>query len=391
MERQHALLNASSSNIWLECTRAARFAERFPKSVSDYALEGELCHSIATDLLFYRLKQMTKRVYLAKLAEHREHRLYDKEMDGYAEGFVNYVLEIYHTVKQNGWADIWIETRVDYGHIAPEGFGHLDVGILSSGRIDVIDLKYGKGVPVSAIVNPQLGLYAVGLIKAVEVIGEEFKDLHLHIYQPRIDNISVFHTTVKDCLHWAEGTVKRKAALAFKGEGDFVPGKHCRFCAALPKCKAAANRVGELNKYEQKLPWELSNEEIADALLLGELLDIWLTSIKDYSNAEARKGQKFPGFKLVRGKSDRRYIKDSDYEISQTLIKKGHTPEDIFVTKLKGIGEMERLLGPDGFKKLLGKFVEKPEGAPTLVPETDKRPAINGKDGILKAFKDIKI
>lgn len=390
MEREHSLLNPSSCSIWSNCTPAARFGEKFEKKSSDYADEGTLCHAIATDLLNYRLKRLDKRGYLVNLAMHRAHRLYDPtEMERHAEAFVNYVLGLYHSYQQKGWVDIYIEIRVDYDHIAPEGYGHLDVGIVSPKTIDVIDLKYGKGVPVSAIVNPQLGLYGVGLIEH-QRFTDEFENLNLHIFQPRLDNISVFNTTVKECMKWAEGKIKKAALLAFKGEGEYNAGTWCRFCAALPKCKAAADRNTELAKYEFKIPYELDNDEVAEVLLLGETLVNWYTSVKEYATAEARKGAKFPGFKMVNGKSNRRYIDGKQEHIIKVLRKAGYSDEQIMKSALLGIGEMEKLLGGEGFNKMLGKFVVKPPGAPALVPETDRRSAMHGKAGAQNDFKNIK-
>jgi hypothetical protein len=391
MERQHSLLGPSSSGIWLNCTPAPRFAEKFEKKVSDYADEGTLCHDIAADLLNYRLKRLGKREYLVNLAKHRSHRLYDPtEMERHAEAFVNYVLAIYDSYRQKGWADIYVEIRVDYSHVVQEGYGHLDVGIISPKTIDIVDLKYGKGVPVSAVVNPQLGLYAVGVIED-QRFTDEFEILNLHIFQPRIDNISVFNTTVQECNKWAQGTVKKKAALAYKGEGDFYAGSWCRFCAALPKCKAAKDRNTELAKFDFKLPYELDNDEIAEALLLGENLITWYTGVKEYATAEARKGAKFPGFKMVNGKSNRRYIDGKEESIIKALTKAGYTDKQIKKSILLGIGEMEKLLGAEGFNKMLGKFVVKPPGAPALVPETDRRSAMHGKAGAQNDFKNIKI
>jgi hypothetical protein len=391
MDRDHSIFGPSSANIWLNCTPAARFGEKFEKKSSDYADEGTLCHDIAADLLNYRLKRLSKREYLVKLATHRNHRLYDPfEMERHAEAFVNYVLEILYSYRQKGWSDIYVETRIDYSHIVPEGYGHLDVAIISPKTIDVIDLKYGKGVPVSAIVNPQLGLYAVGVIEDQRFI-DEFEKLNLHIYQPRIDNISVFNTTVQACMKWAQGTVKKKAALAYKGEGDYNPGSWCRFCAALPKCKAAADRHTSLAKLDFKLPYELDNDEVAEVLLLGETLVNWYTSVKEYATAEARKGIKFPGFKMVNGKSNRRYAEGKQELIIKALKKAGYTDEQIKKSTLLGIGEMEKLLGDAGFTKLLGKFVVKPPGAPALVPETDRRSAMHGKAGAQHDFKTVKI
>ena len=390
MEREHSLLNASASDTWLNCTRAPRFAAQFEKKNSDYAEEGTLCHSIATDLIMYRLGMLVKRVYLTRLAEYKLHRLYDPEMNGYALAFAEYVLNIYYAAKKRGWADIWIETKVDYSHIAPEGFGHLDIAILSAGTIDIIDFKYGKGIPVSALANSQLSLYALGVIKAAELLSDEFKTLNLHIHQPRIDNISVYNTTVDDCVKWANQVVKKKAKLAFDGAGKFVPGKWCRFCAALPKCKAAASHHKNLVKHNFVMPYELSNDDIADILLLGQTLETWLTAVKDYAQSEAKKGVKFPGLKLVSGRANRKYKEGKEAAIKAALKKKGFKESQFTAVQLLGIGAMEKLLGVVEFGKVLGKFVEKPEGAPTLVPETDKREPI-GKDRALKAFKNIKI
>jgi hypothetical protein len=391
MERDHSIFGPSSASIWLNCTPAARFGAKFEKKSSDYADEGTLCHDIAADLLNYRLKRLSKREYLVNLAAHRSHRLYDPfEMERHAEAFVNYVLEILYLYQQKGWADIYVETRVDYSHVVQEGYGHLDVAIISPKTIDVIDLKYGKGVPVSAIVNPQLGLYAIGVIEDQRFI-DEFEKLNLHIFQPRIDNISVFNTTVQECIKWAQGTVKKKAALAFKGEGDFNAGSWCRFCAALPKCKTAADRHTSLAKLDFKLPYELDNDEVAEVLLLGETLVNWYTSVKEYATAEARKGAKFPGFKMVNGKSNRRYAEGKQEDIIKALKKAGYTDDQIKKSSLLGIGEMEKLLGDAGFTKLLGKYVVKPPGAPALVPETDRRSAMHGKAGAQNDFKTVKI
>lgn len=391
MERLHSLLGPSSSGIWLNCTPAARFAEKFENIASDYADEGTLCHDIAADLANYRLKRMSKRDYLVNLAKHRSHRLYDAiEMERHAEAFVNYVLALYDSYRQKGWASIYIETRVDYDHVAPEGFGHLDVAIVSPSTIDVVDLKYGKGVPVSAVVNPQLGLYAVGVLED-QRFTDEFEKVNLHIFQPRLDNISVFNTTVKECMNWALGTVKRQAALAFKGEGSFRAGSWCKFCKARPKCKAAANYHTGLAKFDFKLPYELDNDEVAEVLLLGESLVNWYMSVKEYATSEARKGAKFPGFKMVNGKSNRRYADGKQDLIIKALKRAGYSEKEIMKSTLLGIGEMEKLLGGGGFKKLLGKYVVKPPGAPALVPETDKRSAMHGKAGAQSDFKNIKL
>jgi len=389
MERSHSIFGPSGAEIWLHCTPAARFGAMFEKKASTYADEGTLCHDIATDLIAYRVKRLSKKEYLKRLAVHKAHGLYKIEMDHYSESFANYVLEIFFSYKLKGWADIWIETRVDYSHLVPEGYGHLDIAILSPGVIDIIDLKYGKGVPVSAIANPQLSLYGIGVIEATKFI-ERFKKVNLHIYQPRLDNISVFNTTTEECIKWGEDKVRQRAQLAFKGEGDFVPGSHCMFCPAKPRCKAAAEKHKAMAQYDFMLPYELDNEQIAEILHSGEQLINWFNSVKDYANAEARKGVKFAGFKLVEGKSNRRFKANTEAEITTRLKKLGFSPTAFSKNQLIGIIEMEGLLGKERFERELGKFIEKPPGTPTLVPITDRRHAIQGKEGAINDFQTIK-
>jgi len=390
MEREHSLLNPSSANIWLTCTRAPRFAEKFEKKTSNYADEGTLCHSIATDQLNCRLGRLSKKDYQKQLAFHRDHELYKDEMERYAEGFVSYVLDLYYVYKQKGCVDIWIEKRIDYSHIAPEGYGHLDVCILSPSIIDVIDFKYGKGIPVSAIANVQLGLYALGVIEAT-LFYDEFEKVNLHIYQPRIDNISTYTNTVQEYIRWGNTTVKKAAQLAYNGEGDFRAGTHCRWCPAKINCKASTDYHTSLAKYDFKVPYEMDIEEIAEALLIGESLVNWYNAIKEYASEEARKGVKVPGFKLVAGKSMRKYADSKQEEIVKALLKAGYKKEQIEKSSLIGITEMTKLLGEGKLNKLLGKYIIKPPGIPTLVPESDRRKSINGKEGAKQDFKNIKI
>lgn len=389
MEREHSLLNASSANIWLTCTRAPRFAEKFEKSSSVYADEGTLCHAIATDLLLYRLDRIGRKDYLKQLAKHRSHKLYQSEMDGFAEAFADYCIGIYDQHKTKGWAVIWVELKVDYSHVAPEGYGHLDVSIVAANTIHVIDFKYGKNY-VSAIANPQLSLYAIGVIEAATHF-DELSNVTLHIHQPRIDNIDTYSNTVEEFTRWGNTTVKKAADLAFQGKGDFRPGVHCRYCAARPKCKASTDYHLALGKFEKELPYEMSDEDIAEVLAIGESLVQWYESVKEYARDAARKGKKFSGYKLVAGKSIRKYVEGKEVEISSRLRKEGYSTQQITKNQLLGIVEMEKLLSPGKFIKVLGKYVIKPPGIPTLVPETDKRSAITGTEGAKEAFKNLKI
>lgn len=392
MERQHSLLNPSSSNIWSTCTPSARFAEKFEKKESDYAEEGTLCHFIATDLILFRLKRISSREYFSKLKLYKQHRLYQPEMLDYANQFADYVFAIYDIRKMQGPTDIIIEATVDFSGFVPDGYGHLDVSILTDDAIEVIDLKYGKGVSVSAIMNPQLLLYGLGAILSFEFFYTQ-RDLHLHIFQPRIDNVSIYNTTVKECLQWAESFIKPKAQLAFEGKGEYVAGSHCRFCAAAPRCKALHDHNLSLAKYDFILPHDLTNEQIAEALALGEELINWYSTLKEYANAEARKGANFPGYKLVEGRSVRRYKELKSYANLHGVLKSAGFLQSQYMElpKLIGITAMEKLLGKQRFEKLLSKFIEQPPGTPVLVPESNKKVAIHGIEGAKRDFKNIKL
>lgn len=388
MERKHALLSPSGSYRWLNCTPSARYEERFVKGSSVYADEGTLAHDIAALRLNHFTGKVKNTTFQKQWAEFKAHELYQPEMDRYVDGYVEYVKEMYINLKrQQGWADLHTEIEVDYSHIAPEGFGHLDNAILSPGRIDIIDLKYGKGVPVSAVANPQLGLYAIGALRLFKFI-DNFTVANLHIYQPRIDNISVDNNAVIDITRWAEGSVKKRAAIAFKGEGEFTPGSHCQFCAGRNRCAALATYHKSLAKYDFQNPDELTNEQIAEIFLQSAQFINWINSIRDYATDQAKSGKEFPGLKLVTGRSNRKFA--SEEPVVKVLAKAGYKPSQYRKFAALSIPELEALLGPK-FQKLLGKFVIKPEGAPALVPLTDKRSGIKGAEGAKADFKDLKL
>jgi hypothetical protein len=387
MDRKHALLSPSGSHRWLHCTPSARFEERFEKGSSVYADEGTLAHDIAALHLFLFKGIMKKTEFQKKYAELRAHELYQPEMDTYVSRYVQYIKELYHTLKQKGWADLHIEIEIDYSYIVPEGFGHLDCAILSPGRLDIVDLKYGKGVPVSAIANPQLGLYAIGALQAFKFV-DQFTDTYMHVYQPRIDNISVDRNSVTELTRWGEGSVKKRALIAFKGEGEFSPGSHCQFCAGRTRCKALADHHKSLAKYDFINPDELTNEEIAEIFLQSDQFINWINSIRDYATDQAKNGKEFKGLKLVTGRSNRKFLNEE--AVIKAMTKAGFKPEQYRKFAALSVPEIEKLLGAR-FDKLLGKQVIKPQGAPALVPLTDKRDPIKGAAGAKADFKDLKI
>lgn len=391
MEIAHAFLSPSSSEIWLTCTRAPRFAAKFKKKASIYAEEGTLAHELCRLLLEFALKRVTKVFFQTRLAWIKSNELYKPEMLDHANGYCDYVLSYYYKELKRGHVSIYIEQRVDLSERVRESFGHIDAVIVSSQKIAVFDFKYGEGIKVSAVDNSQLKLYALGSLDR-DIIGGILA-VEMHIYQPRLDNIDSCIQDSESLYFWAENVVKRQSELAFAGKGEFVPGDHCRFCAGKVKCKALAEFNIEIARDQFLLVDELSDDEISEIILNASQLITWLNSIKDYAIDQAKKGKKYPGLKLVKGRSNRAYVSGIESTIKEygILEEAGYSVgEYMKPAQLIGIGEMEKLLGPTKFNQLLGKFIVKPPGTPALVPESDPRPAIGSAESAKQDFKSIK-
>jgi hypothetical protein len=386
MERTHALLAPSASDRWLTCTRSARFEERFNKGTSIYADEGSLAHEIAQIGLLRRLNRISRLEFEKRFSELKENICYQHEMIDYCIQYVDYVMSLYIKLQKENWAEIFIEERVELSSFVIESFGHVDAFILSNGRIDIIDFKYGKGKKVSAVANPQLGLYAYGVYVRFKLL-DEFNKVHLHIVQPRIDNIEESKDELQYISNWINGTVKRKSQLAFEGKGDFNPGSHCQFCAGKAKCKALASFNLNVVKQEFDQPDELTKEEIADILLNAQTIINWVTAVKDYALDRALNHKEaWPGHKLVRGKSFRKLQNEESF--IKTALQKGYTKKQIGMFKLLPLTQLENAIGKSIFNSEFSQFVIKPKGTPTLVPISDKRKAMGSADEAKDDFKD---
>ena len=364
----HALLSASSAHRWLKCTPSARFEEQFANETSPYAAEGTHAHKLAE----IRLKQaLGEKVRLPTGFKESEH--YSDAMEEHVAGFVDQVLERIHAHRAHTPDPLTLfEVRLDYSRWVPGGFGTGDVVIISDLGVEVIDLKYGQGVPVQAENNPQTRLYGLGAYDRYKALYD-IDTVVMTIIQPRLDACSSETLTVDELLEWARTVVQPAAALATEGKGDFVPGAHCRFCRARFTCRARAEANLELAKYEFAPAPSLSSEEIAAILTrLENDFQSWVKDIQEYALTSALAGERIPGWKVVEGRSVRKYTDEA--AIQKTLHEAGYRDDEILKTSLKGIAEMERLLGKARFAKLLGDFVEKPPGKPTLVPDSDKRP-----------------
>jgi hypothetical protein len=358
---QHALLSASSSQRWLNCTPSARLEEHFENTSSIFAEEGTAAHALAE----YKLKK-----YLGTNTEKPVSEFDGEELEYYTDMYLDFAIEVIEKAKENcNDPIILIEQKLDYSCFVPEGFGTGDLVVVADNTLDIVDLKYGRGVVVMANDNPQMKLYALGALVLFDFLYD-IDNIRMTICQPRLENISTFEMSKEELLNWAEKELKPKAELAINGEGEFIPGEHCRFCKARYTCRARADELMSLAKHDFKLPAMLTEEEIAEVLNLSQRISQWADDVYAYATEKAiNEGIQWKGFKLVEGRSNRKYINEE--EVIKTCMENGIT--DIYKQSLKGISEMEKLMGKKMFSELISTLIEKPKGKITLVPESDKR------------------
>jgi len=386
-ERKHAILSASSAYRWLACPPSARLEEQFEETTSIYAEEGTLAHSIAEQKLRFLLKQISAQDYAQALQTFEKNEFYSVSMLDYIETYAAIVMEKVNEAKARSVdAIVLLEQKLDFSDWVPEGYGTGDVVIISDGVLEIIDLKYGKGVPIAAKDNAQMRLYALGALATFDSLYD-IKTVRMTIVQPRLDSVSSDETTAEMLYWWADTELIKRAQLAWEEKGEFQAGEHCRFCRARFNCRARAEANLELAKMEFKKPELLTDEEISEVLKQADELRAWVSDVFDYALVQARDhGKKFKGWKLVEGRSVRQYA-DED-AVAKKLTEAGYKEDQIFQKKLFGITAMEKLLGKTLFDELLGGLVIKPAGKPTLVPESDKRPEINSITAAVADFKN---
>ena len=378
MAKKHALLGASSSARWLVCTPSARLEAMFPDEQSPYAAEGTVAHDLAESILRHKLEGKKA----PKLDD------YSTEMVEAVNRYVDICEEKVNEARaRSSDAEVMIEAKLDFSRWVPEGFGTGDMVIVADGILEVIDLKYGKGVPVSAIENTQMRLYALGAYDASEFLYD-IKTVRMTIVQPRLDSVSTDEMALEELLDWGED-IKPIAQRAFNGEGDCTPCDYCNFCKARHTCRALADTcLTAFYKDGGKLNQLLTDQEVSDILAMKDLITKWIKGVYDFAYEKALAGEKqWPGFKLVEGTS-RRTITDPD-AAAQTLLDNGYKEKDIFKPReLEGITNLQKVLGKKGVAEYLEAYIDKPEGKPTLVPDSDKRPAINTVETIMNEFDD---
>lgn len=366
---KHSLLSPSSSKRWLECPPSARLTEGIKDETSIFAKEGSDAHTLCE----YKVNKALG-LNVANPVENLSY--YDEEMEKSSEEYMLFVLETYHKEEGNE-PEIFIEQRLDISRYVPECSGTGDCLIIANKTLHVIDFKYGKGVEVSVNKNTQMMLYALGALDMFESIYE-IETVSMTVFQPRLSNISTSSTNVKELKQWANEYLKPRALLAFNGEGEMQAGSWCRFCKIKSSCIKRAEKNMQLASYDFKKPPQITDEEVIEILKQVDELSSWVSDIKGYALSVLSRGGKLEGYKLVEGRANRKYL-DEKFVV-ETVKGENLDPYD---HKVLGITAMTKLLGKQRFNKLLKQYIYKPKGKPTLVLESDKRPAIEIND-----FKD---
>lgn len=373
---QHALLSASSASRWMSCTPSAIAESAYPDKGSEFAREGTLAHAIAA-LKLKRVMDMDTDAEEKEIAE-LSPLYHTGEMEEFTDGYVEFVLDRWRDARQDsGISDLLVERRLDFSCYVPEGFGTGDAVIVTDGTLEIIDLKYGKGVKVSAIDNPQMRLYALGAIDFYDY-AYNIDTIRMTIYQPRLANISTEEMPVSELRKWAEEELAPLAMLASKGRGTRKPGDHCRFCKAAADCTALARKSLEtfyLGEGDYLTPDVMAREVLPKI----PMLQSWIDRVKEASLERALRGEEFPGWKVVAGRSTRKITDPTQLVVRLTAegFESGHLfrPQE-----LRTLTDLEKIVGKKRFAEVCGDCVEKKPGKPTLVPETDKRESLDPKN-----------
>lgn len=381
-ERAHALLSASGAHRWMNCTPSAILETQFPDTTSEAAKEGTLAHELAEAKVMHymHIDGFTKRKLTIKTNKLKKDPLWQAEMERYTDEYLDFIKTEALSYKVHPF--VKVEEKIDLTAYVPDGFGTADCIIIAAGVLQVIDLKYGKGVPVSPERNEQLMLYALGAYAKYGFLFD-IKSVKLSIVQPRIDNTSSWVITIESLLEFGE-MVKEKANVAINGEGTHNPGDWCRFCRARRNCRARADENVKLAFATEKKPPLITNEEVGEYLRLGEDVAKWLSDLKDYALTECLAGKDVPGWKAVEGRSSREWTNME--EAFNAISEDGMDEAMLYERKPLSLAQVEKLMGKAHFNDVCMMYVVKKPGKPTLVTESDKREAITDKITADEAF-----
>ena len=362
---KHAILSASGSHRWLNCTPSARLELEFENTTSEAAREGTAAHALCEHKLKKFLKKRSKR----PVSDYNS-----DEMEECTDAYAEFAMEQYEEAKKSCKDPvILIEQKLDFSCYVPEGFGTGDCIIISDDKLHIIDFKYGQGILVEAEHNPQMMLYALGALEIYDALYD-IKEISMTIFQPRRENVSTWTISNEELKTWAEEELKPKAQMAYEGNGEYLPGEWCTFCKAAVKCRARAEEKMKLARMEFKMPPLLTDAEIEEVLTVLPDLTKWANEITAYATEAAiHHGKEWNGFKVVEGRSNRKYR--DEQLVAEAAKEHGYT--DIYRQSLIPMTEMQKLMGKSAFEEILGDLIYKPPGKPTLVPNTDKRPTMN--------------
>lgn len=380
----HAILSPSSAKRWINCPPSALLNAAAGDHETVYTREGTLAHSLAElKARKHFIGGIGPRKFQSELAKLKTNELWQEEMDGYTDDYLDALKDIAAEFREPYVA---LEQRVDFSWCVPQGFGTADCIMIGGEVLHVIDFKYGKGIAVEAKENPQMMLYALGALTVYDPIYE-IKTVRMTIVQPRIKREpETWEISAPDLLTWAENTVKPAAQLASAGEGEFREGEWCRFCAIRGSCRVRAAANTALEDFGEKLPPELTDEEVARALQLGQRLRSWLSDLEEYALTACLDGHDIPGFKAVEGRSVRAWT-DADAAFSAARAA-GVPDEMLYERKPVTLAALEKVMGKKPFAEHLGSYITTPAGKPTLVQSSDRRPAITNRPTAEDDFGD---
>lgn len=386
------MLSASGASRWLRCTPSARLEEQLEEVESIYADEGTLAHEMAHAMIMSKLKRYSSQgAYQDHLSRIMADELYTDEMHDLIDEYSDFVVA---KVKSHPQNIVFLEQQLKLDDFIPEGFGTVDVMIINSKLLEVVDYKHGKGVPVDAHENSQIKIYALGALMEFNFLFSKIKDIKMTIYQPRIENISEFSMKTSDLMQWANDVLKPIAKKAYNGEGDYVAGDHCKFCRAKAICETNAKFNLQLAAKEFALPDApsteialpvITDEQVSKIVLRAKRMKEWITSVEEYALRSALAGKKWPGLKVVKGRSVRKYT--SQEKIIKALLDAGYEEEKIVNKKLPGIIDLSKIVAKLDFQKYVEPHIVKPDGSPALVSEQDKRPEHNSNTAAAEDFK----
>jgi len=361
----HSEKGPSSSSRWIHCTPSAKLCADMPDQTTGFAEEGTQAHELCEYFL--------KREMGIEMDDPRpELSYYNAEMEECCQGYRDYVMELYEEAKRNTNDPVlMVEQRIAYERFVKGGFGTADCILISDGTLNVVDFKYGMGVEVNAKGNTQMRIYALGALEIFDSLYD-IENVRMTIYQPRKSNISIDEISRDVLYQWAEEVLRPAAEEADRGDGEFHAGDWCRFCKAKSICRERAKENLLLAAYEFTSPPLLEDGEIVEILGKVDRLVNWANDVKEYALQEAIAGKEWEGYKLVEGRSIRKY--KNEKEVAEAAEAAGFDP---FVKRLLSITEMEKMMGKKKFQEILGKLCIKPTGKPALVEADDKRPAFN--------------